>query len=134
MLRRLDLQQAHERRLVLLLERDDVEHPQPLTAAAVDLLARLDHHRVGGFAEIVTVREWSLYLNTASSIPGPDGEDEPISGVRRAPSGAARGLMVKCPPSAQLRLNVQRTAHQSLRQITAVLGRGFAVRWSQRVG
>jgi hypothetical protein len=38
-----DLQQPHERRLVLLLKRDHVEHAETLVVAGDDLLARLDH-------------------------------------------------------------------------------------------
>ena len=41
-LRRLDLEHPHERRLVLLVERDDVDYAEALGAAADDLLARLD--------------------------------------------------------------------------------------------
>src|SRR5439155_3184299 len=52
----LHLQQPNERRLVLLLERDHVEDAEALAGAEVDLVARMDHLRVGGFARIGTVR------------------------------------------------------------------------------
>jgi len=71
-LSRLHLRQPYERRLVL--ERDDVEHAEPLAGAEVDLLPRLDHHRVGRFAEIVPVRRVESVPEHVSSVPGPDGE------------------------------------------------------------
>jgi hypothetical protein len=38
-----------------LFHRHEVEHAKPLTRAEEDLLPRLDHHRIGRFAEIVPV-------------------------------------------------------------------------------
>jgi hypothetical protein len=38
-LRRLDLKKPHERRLVLLLKREDIDDAESLTTAEVDLVA-----------------------------------------------------------------------------------------------
>ena len=45
-----------------------------LVAAGDDLLARLDHHRVGRLSEIVPVRRVEPVPEHVSSDPGPDGE------------------------------------------------------------
>jgi hypothetical protein len=44
-LRRLNLQQANERRLVLLVERDNVYDAEALAGGEVNLLTRLDQDR-----------------------------------------------------------------------------------------
>src|SRR3954471_23559539 len=67
------LSQPHERRLVLLLERDNGDDTQPLAAVAVDLLPRLDHHRVGRLTEVVPVGRVEPVPEHRSSVPGPDG-------------------------------------------------------------
>jgi hypothetical protein len=56
LLRRLDLQQPDERRLVLVLERDYFDDAEPLAGAEVHLVARPDHHRVGRLACVAAVR------------------------------------------------------------------------------
>jgi hypothetical protein len=53
LLRCLDPLQPDERRLVLLFERDNVDHAKPLAGGDVDLVTRMDHHRIGRFVEIV---------------------------------------------------------------------------------
>src|SRR5947208_11911641 len=58
-LRSLDLQKPNERRLVLFLKRDHVEHAETLVVAGDDLLTRLDHHRVGRFACVEPFSRWS---------------------------------------------------------------------------
>ena len=65
----LDLQ-PHERRLVLLLERDDVDDTEPLAGAEEDLLARLDHHPVGRLARIAAVLEVQPVPEHRSSVSG----------------------------------------------------------------
>jgi hypothetical protein len=53
MFRREDqLELPNKRRVVHLIERDDSDHAQPLTASTVDLLVRLDHHRIGRLARM----------------------------------------------------------------------------------
>ena len=103
----LDLQQPDEQRLVLLLEPDDVEDAEPLVAAGDDLLAGLDHHRVGRLSEIVPVRRMELVLEHISSDPGPDGVAEAISGANvlstRASSQQGAGRWLRVSPSYKSR-------------------------------
>jgi hypothetical protein len=60
---------AHERR-VLRLDRDEVEDAEALVVAGDDLLARLDHLRVGRLAEIVPVQRVEPVPEHRSSVPG----------------------------------------------------------------
>jgi hypothetical protein len=69
-LRGLDLQQLDERRIVLLVERDNVDDAEALILAGDDLLARLEHHRVGRLTEIVPARRVKAIAEHLSSVSG----------------------------------------------------------------
>ena len=78
-LSRLDVQQSAKRRLVLLVERDNVEDTEAPAVADEDLLARSYEHCVGCRADVGSVLEVQEIGVNRSSVQGPDGVAEPIS-------------------------------------------------------
>jgi hypothetical protein len=74
-------EEPDERRLVLLLERDDRKDAEAPGVADEDLLPRPDHHRVGRLAEVVPVGRVEPVPEHVSSVPGPDGDTEATSEV-----------------------------------------------------
>jgi hypothetical protein len=87
-----------------------------------DLFARLDHHRVGGFAEIVPVGRMEPVPEDVSSVLGPDGDGEAISEVEWEDAGA--GDLDAKKPKAERDARVAPTREQSHIALLGIASRG----------